>query len=79
MWHIQHWKEEQWNIDDYNLLNNKNGRNCVRAYRYPETTYDYKTSLILDSLKQIQFIEYLGNTFLKSKVNYVMIMNFQFK
>ena len=35
-------KEEQLNIDEYNSLESQNGLNCVRAYRYPELTYDYK-------------------------------------
>ena len=34
--------EEQLSIDEYNSLNSQNGLNCVRAYRYPELTYDYK-------------------------------------
>ena len=35
-------KEEQVNIDEYNSLSSQNGLNCVRAYIYPELTYDYK-------------------------------------
>ena len=30
------------NIDEYNSRNRQNGLNCVRAYRYPELTYDCK-------------------------------------
>ena len=35
-------KKKQSNIDEYKSLNSQNGLNCVRAYRYPELTYDYK-------------------------------------
>ena len=35
-------KEEQLSIDEYNSIKSPYGLNCVRAYRFPELTYDYK-------------------------------------
>jgi len=34
--------EEQLSIDEYNSINSPFGLNCIRAYRFPELTYDYK-------------------------------------
>ena len=50
-------KQEQLSIDEYNSLNSQYVLNCVRAYRYPELTYDYKKEadikLIKTKMKQI--------------------------
>ena len=44
MFDIQHWKnrKKQLSIDEYTSLNSQCGLNCVRAYVYPELTYEYK-------------------------------------
>ena len=35
-------KAGQVSIDEYSSLHSQYGLNCVRAYRHPELTYDYK-------------------------------------
>ena len=39
-------KEEQSSVDEYNSRNSQTGLNCVRSYRNPELTYDYRKESI---------------------------------
>ena len=59
-------KQEQLSIDEYKTLNSQYGLNCVRAYIYPELTYDYKKWSDIKLIK-IQVTQSLDNTFLKQK------------
>ena len=63
-------KQEQLSIDEYNSLNSQYGLNCVRAYRYLELTYDYKPEADIKLIKT--------HTFVKTRMNYVMIIILQF-
>ena len=44
-------KQEQLSMDEHKSLNSQNGLNCVRAYIYPELTYDYKTEAYIKLIK----------------------------
>ena len=59
-------KQEQLSIDENKTLNSQYGVNCVRAYIYPELTYDYKKWSDIKLIK-IQVTQSLDNTFLKQK------------
>ena len=71
-------KEEQLSIDEHSSLNSQNGLNCVRAYRHPELICGYKKEYDRKLIETNPINRVFRLYISKTKVNYVVIIIFQF-